>query len=109
MDGVFGGVVGAVEAGAVLVIEAVDVTTVFAVVTAVVVTTVPFPDPVACLFANSIKLSATSAFCWCITSTAVLSFSNTPCWYLSFMFSCRTSWRADASTVSRSSWNRSCS
>jgi hypothetical protein len=49
---------------AVLVIESVDVTTVSVVVTAVLVTTVvPFPVPVACLFANSIKLSAASASC----------------------------------------------
>jgi hypothetical protein len=56
------GVVGATELG-VLVTESVDVTTVSVVVTAVLVTTVPFPELVACLFANSIKLSATSAFC----------------------------------------------
>ena len=55
-------VVEGVEVG-VLVMESVEVTTVSVVVTAVVVTTVEFPEPVACLFANSIKLSATSAFC----------------------------------------------
>lgn len=49
-----------VELG-VLVTEFVDVTTVSVVVTDVLV--VLFPDPVACLFANSIKLSAASAFC----------------------------------------------
>jgi hypothetical protein len=71
---------GVVEAGklGVLVTESVDVTTV-SVVTAVLVTTVPFPELVACLFANSIKLSATSAFCRCRASTAVLSSWNTPC------------------------------
>jgi hypothetical protein len=44
-----------------LVIDSVCVTTVSEVVIAVVVTTVVFPEPVACLFASSIKLSATSA------------------------------------------------
>ena len=46
----------------VLVINLVEVTTESDVVTAVVVTTVPFDEELACLFASSINLSATSAF-----------------------------------------------
>lgn len=78
------------------------------VVTAVLVTTatVPFEEELACLFANSTKASATFAFCLCIDSMAVLSSWNTPCLYLSFIFACKTSWRAAGSTLLSKSWNR---
>ncbi len=68
----------AVELG-VLVSDTIETVTESVVVTDVVVTTVPFPEEPACLFANSIKFSATSAFCRCIASMAVLSSWNTPC------------------------------
>ena len=44
----------------------------------VLVVIVPL-DPPTCLFANSIRLWATSAFCLCTTSIAVLSSGYTPC------------------------------